>query len=66
MTPERLRECLTALSWGQRKLATILDMDERQVRRWAAGDRIPDDIARWLEVRAKHAEKHPPPVRSPP
>jgi plasmid maintenance system antidote protein VapI len=34
MTPTHLRESLTALHWSQRALATILSVDERQVRRW--------------------------------
>lgn len=63
MTPDRLRECLALLSWSQRGLAAILDMDERQVRRWAAGATIPDDIGAWLERLARFHERNPPPAR---
>lgn len=64
MTPERFRECLSLLAWSQRGLAAILDMDERQVRRWAAGAAIPEPIAAWLEKLARFHERNPPPQRS--
>lgn len=65
MTPDRLRECLAALGWTQRGLARLLERQEGTVRQWArAAVQIPDDVAGWLEIRAKHAERHPPPVRS--
>ena len=64
MTPTRIRECLTALDWTQRGLARLLDRQEGTVRQWARGVvQVPEDVARWLEVRATHAERHPPPVR---
>ena len=62
MTPTRLREALAALHWSQRGLAAILDIDERQVRRWAAGAYpMPAQIAAWLEGMARYAESHPAP-----
>ena len=62
MTPTRLREALAALHWSQRGLAAILGVDERQVRRWAAGAYpVPARIAAWLEGMAAYAESHPPP-----
>jgi len=67
VTPDRLRECLRLLDWTQRGLAALLQRPEGTVRQWARGAvRIPDDVARWLEVRARHAEKHPPPLREAP
>lgn len=64
MTPTRLRECLTALDWTQRGVARLLGRQEGTVRQWARGTvHIPDDVARWLEMRAGHAEQHPAPVR---
>lgn len=63
MTSDGLRVALNALHWSQRGLARILDLDERRVRRWAAGEPIPLAIARWLEIRARHAELNPPPER---
>lgn len=61
MTPARFRECLSLLAWSQRGLAAILDMDERQVRRWAAGAAIPDRIADWLDKLARFHERNPAP-----
>ena len=49
MTPDRFRACLAALQWSQRGLADMLHMDERQVRRWAAGAAIPAETAAWIE-----------------
>jgi ribosome-binding protein aMBF1 (putative translation factor) len=64
MTPTRLRECLVLLAWSQRGLATLLERHEGTVRQWARGAvEMPDDVVRWLEARARHAEKHPPPLR---
>jgi hypothetical protein len=64
MTPTRLRECLDLLHWSQRGLARILDRDEGTVRQWARGAVvIPVDVAAWLQARATHASKTPPPVR---
>lgn len=61
MTPDRLRECLAALDWTQRSLARLLDVDERQVRRWAAGASVPAPVAAWLDRLAAYHTKHPPP-----
>lgn len=74
MTPDRFRACLAALQWSQRGLADMLQMDERQVRRWAAGAAIPDAVATWLEQAERElvplqaavdawTENNPPPVR---
>ena len=64
MTPTRLRECLAALHWSQRGLATILARPEGTVRQWARGaTRIPEDVAAWLDKLARHHERHPPPQR---
>jgi len=66
MTPTRLRECLDALAWSQRGLARLLVRDEGTVRQWARGKtRVPEDVATWLEARARQAERLPPPVRRP-
>jgi transcriptional regulator with XRE-family HTH domain len=64
MTPTRLHECLAALHWSQRGLADILGMDERQVRRWAAGASIPFAVAEWLERLAVFHENNPAPGRN--
>lgn len=65
MNPTRLRECLTALDWTQRGAARLLGRQEGTVRQWARGTvQIPEEVAQWLEVRARHAERTPPPVRT--
>lgn len=64
MTPDRFRECLAVLRWSQRGLADALAMDERQVRRWAAGADIPAPIAAWLERAGTWHEKNPPPRKN--
>lgn len=67
MTPTRLRECLALLAWSQRGLAALLGRQEGTVRQWARGVvQIPAEVATWLEARARHAERYPPPVRLPP
>lgn len=64
MTPDRLRECIAALGWTQRGLARMLQRGEGNIRQMARGAvAIPDDVAQWLETRAQHAERHPPPAR---
>lgn len=64
MTPKRFNECLASLRWTQRGLATILDCDDRLIRRWASEDdpaEIPASVAAWLEVLAQAHEAVPPP-----
>lgn len=61
MTPERLKECLDLLGWSGRHLAEMTARDPKQVRRWLAGTRIPEDVAAWVESRARDAERNPPP-----
>lgn len=64
MTPDRFRECLTALNWSQRGLALLLDVDDREVRRWAAGKyEIPSRIAAWLEKLGAFHIENPPPAK---
>jgi transcriptional regulator with XRE-family HTH domain len=64
MTPARLRACLTLLGWTQRGLARLLERPEGTIRQWARGVvQIPADVDAWLEERAQHAARHPPPVR---
>jgi len=53
------------LGWSQRGLAGHVAYAEGMVRMWARGAHpVPAEIARWLEVRAKHAERYPPPLRT--
>ncbi len=61
MTPDHFRACLAALHWSQRGLAALLDIDERQIRRWATGATIPAPIAAWLDRLAQFHAKNPPP-----
>jgi ribosome-binding protein aMBF1 (putative translation factor) len=67
VTPDRFRECLQLLDWSQRGVAALLDINERQVRRFATGQyRIPDPIAEWLETLARFHEAHPAPMPATP
>jgi hypothetical protein len=62
MRPERLRECLDALGWSVRYVAELTARDPRQIRRWISGRvTVPWEIAEWIESRARHAERTPPP-----
>jgi hypothetical protein len=61
MTPARLAECLDILGWSKLYLAEQTGRDNKQVWRWLQGASIPYEIAQWLETRAKHAERTPPP-----
>ncbi|MGD0106324.1 MAG: hypothetical protein ABSC06_20125 [Rhodopila sp.] len=63
MTPDHFRACLDQIGWSQRSLAAMLQIDERQVRRMAAGAAIPEPIATWLDTLARFHESHPPPAR---
>jgi transcriptional regulator with XRE-family HTH domain len=51
------------MHWSQQELARSLGVDPRQVRRWATGSRIPDDVAAWLEACGQWHEENPPPAR---
>jgi hypothetical protein len=66
MTPDRFRHCLVALLFSHRDLATLLDVDTRQVRRWASGGHtVPERIAAWLDTLARFHEANPPPGAKP-
>lgn len=49
MTPEAFRAAVERLQWSYRGLADMVQVDERQVRRWAAGAAVPAPIAAWIE-----------------
>jgi len=66
MTPTRFRACVHIIGWSLRQLAELLDVDPRQVRRWAAGATIPQPIAEWLECLAGFHVSHPPPSKKAP
>jgi DNA-binding transcriptional regulator YiaG len=58
---DRLRDTLARLQLSQRGLARALDLDERIVRRWCAGqDRVPRVV--WLAIDALVARAPLPPV----
>lgn len=65
MTVERLIECQHAIGWSNRQLAEILDMNERQVRRWRAGSPVPPPVAAWLERLAHAHQANPAPAKPP-
>lgn len=56
-----IKTCLTLIGWTNRHVATELTMNERQVRRWIAGEDVPDRVLKWLNVLADYHEQHPPP-----
>jgi hypothetical protein len=49
MTPDQFRAAVASLQWTYRGLADMVQVDERQVRRWAAGATVPPHIAAWIE-----------------
>ena len=53
MTPEAFRAAVERLQWSYRGLADMVQVDERQVRRWAAGAAVPAPIAAWIERAAR-------------
>ena len=63
MNPQRLAECLDILGWSNRHLGVMTGLTHKHVRRWLEGAPIPPDVAKWLEARARHAERTPPPER---
>ena len=51
MTPKQFVETLDRVGFSKRGFARCIDTDERQVRRWVAGDeRIPGSVARLLRL----------------
>jgi hypothetical protein len=67
MTPAEFRICLELLAWSQRGLAKVLGLDDRMVRRWAAGqNEIPGNIAAWLTTLAAFHAQHPAPLKGDP
>lgn len=51
MTPKQLDDALDRVGISQRKAGPFFGVDERQVRRWIAGDaRIPESVAKLLRV----------------
>ena len=57
MRPDRFRQCVSLLRMTHRELASHMDLDDRMVRRMAAGEApIFHDLARWLELGARILE----------
>jgi ribosome-binding protein aMBF1 (putative translation factor) len=64
MTPTEFRACLEQLAWSQRDLARVVSLDDRLMRRWAAGqNEIPSNIAQWLKTLATFHAEHSPPLK---
>lgn len=63
MTPERFKACLDVLRWTPVTLASVLDMDDRQTRRWGSTAPIPAAVAAWLDSIATFHEQNPPPAK---
>ena len=51
MTPTQYQAAIDRLLISQRKAGAFLGVDERQSRRWAAGDaKIPESVAKLLRL----------------
>jgi hypothetical protein len=62
MTRDRYRECLATVGQSQRGLADVLGCSDRLTRAWASGgNRIPANVAAWLEAWAALRLAHPDP-----
>ena len=46
---DKIRDAITRLGTTQRGLARLLEVDERTVRRWCAGD-VPVPAVVWLAI----------------
>jgi ribosome-binding protein aMBF1 (putative translation factor) len=58
MTPTEFASAIAALGWSQVEAAKQLDVDDRTVRRWAAGDRaIPGPVKVALRCMARLHER---------
>lgn len=54
MTPKQYAEAIERLGLSQRAAAAFLGVDERQSRRWIAGEaRIPESAAKLLRLCVK-------------
>lgn len=61
----RLSAALAPIHWGPVDLARKLNINERTVRRWLAGqNEPPPNILAWLEAVAAFHLANPPPERS--
>ena len=63
MKDRSLGECLALIGWSGRQLADMLEMDERQVRRWVAGATVPPHVMEWLAALADVHQRNPPPEK---
>lgn len=62
MTPERLRWCLDAIGWSNRRFGKMVERDEATVRFWLNGTHpVPFAVGKWIEGIAEHVAAHPPP-----
>lgn len=54
MTPKQYADAIERLGLSQRAAGAFLGIDERQSRRWIAGDaRIPESVAKLLRLMIK-------------
>lgn len=60
MTPQELRASLTTLRWSQRDLAEEAGVDEKQVRRWMRGARVPAPVTTYLRMLAQYHQRMAP------
>ena len=61
MTADDLAAALNRLHWTGRTLARELGLNERTIRSWLQGDRIPAPVADWLRRLTAALDRHPAP-----
>jgi hypothetical protein len=55
-------DCLTDIGWTMRGLATRLEVEETNVRRWASGRLpVPKAVATWMKALAREHRRYPAP-----
>ncbi len=58
MTPKQLKSAIAAIGYSQREMAAKLDIDERTMRRYIAGDLpIPRVVALAIELISEHGSE---------
>lgn len=61
----RLRSALNRLHWSVQSLATMLDVNERTVRRWVTGQNpAAENVLAWLERLAAYVDANPAPRKN--
>lgn len=63
MTPDRLRDCMTAIGWGGSALSEVLGINRTSVSNWMSGKFVvPQNVADWIERLAAAHDAYPLPM----